>query len=116
MGSGGLIGFKYESTAVVQIHPFVLWSPQCQAQLDQALSPPMSSMNLKSLPQMKRSTQPSRQLLSISAGVSHRGKTLEKVTTMVSTDPRKGTDFIKIRARSHNQEDAHDIVNAVVNR
>ena len=44
------------------------------------------------------------------------GETLEKVTTMVSTDPRKGTDFIKIRARSHNQEDAHDIVNAVVNR
>lgn len=41
-------------------------------------------------------------------------ETLEKVKTMVSAEPRRGTDFIEIKARSHNQEDAHDIVNAVV--
>ena len=116
MSLGGLMGFKYESTAVLQIHPSMLAiAPSTNSSTDGAL---MTRHYMESEFETVVSAETLNSAIQAIALDQRWGlsleETLEKVKTMVSAEPRRGTDFIEIKARSHNQEDAHDIVNAVV--
>jgi uncharacterized protein involved in exopolysaccharide biosynthesis len=115
MSPGGLMGFKYESTAVVQIHPSML------AIAPSTGSPTTGTLITRNYMVNEFETITSNATLDSAIEAIaldqrwalSREETLKKVKTMVSVEPRRGTDFIEIKARSHNQEDAHDIVNAV---
>ena len=116
MSLGGLMGFKYESTAVLQIHPSMLAiAPSTNSSTDGAL---MTRHYMESEFETVVSAETLNSAIQAIALDQRWGlsleETLEKVKTMVSAEPRRGTDFIEIKARSHNQEDAHDILNAVV--
>ena len=116
MSLGGLMGFKYESTVVVQVHPSMLAiAPSTNSSTDGAL---MTRHYMESEFETVVSAETLNSAIQAIALDQRWGlsleETLEKVKTMVSAEPRRGTDFIEIKARSHNQEDAHDIVNAVV--
>ncbi|MDE0859979.1 MAG: hypothetical protein OSA93_07455 [Akkermansiaceae bacterium] len=115
MSLGGLMGFKYESTVVVQVHYTVFALPSSKGSTHGTLMTRNYMVN-----EFETITSNATLNSAIEAiALAQRWdlsleETLEKVKTMVSAEPRRGTDFIEIKARSHNQEDAHDIVNAVV--
>ena len=115
MSPGRLMGFKYESVAVIQVHPSVLALPSpagssdagtlmtrnyMESEFETILSPQTLTAAIKAIE------------LDTRWNLSEE-ETLKALKTMLSSHPRRGTDFIEIKTRSHNEDDAHDIADAV---
>ena len=101
---GGLMGFKYESTAVVQVHPSMI-----AITTPPGKSPIAGTLMSRNYMESEFETIISDQTLTSALEAIDldtrwdlsEEETLEALREMVSTNPRRGTDFIEIKARRH---------------
>ncbi len=112
---GGFWGYKYEATAVVQVHSAQI---SIAPNLTDSDGNRMMARGYMESEFETPTTDPALLAaieviaLDLRWNISAE-EALERLRPMVSSEPIRGTDFIKFKVQSDLQEDANDIVNAV---
>ncbi|MGJ8695705.1 MAG: hypothetical protein ACSHYF_05260 [Verrucomicrobiaceae bacterium] len=102
---GGFWGYKYKSTAVIQVHPSMISANgPGRGYMESEFETPASEENLRYVIED----------ISLDQGWNlSPEETLAQLKLQVIAKPRRGTDFIEIIAKSHDEQEAKLLADAV---